>query len=262
MSRSSRGRWLNVLLSVWVVLAGAVSVEATSLQGRFEQYEALRETGTQKLWQARVHIAEKLGETVVFERGEGLYHGADEPVVWENKLRFHSEDPGRLLSASRTIFSSDGQRVLKSIQRDYDPTTKTLTLTIDQNELADDLTTRTWEGIERFATSGSLPFLIQHRLREGGAIDEPITLITSKAKSYSVRPTVEGHERIVVPEGVFDCVKVTLNPAGTFLKFLAPLFPEIAFWYTQDDFQFVKYEGLEHGMGSARVVMQRMVQLD
>lgn len=227
----------------------------------YQQYEALTQSENEKLWQAEVTVAEQSGEIVVREQGKGLYHGAEAPVVWENELRFSSKDPARLLQATRTVFSEDGEEVLTSIRRRYDPNTQTLTLVVDSENSDRDPQQRVWKGIDRFATSGSLPFVIQHRLREGARLEEPITVYTSKGRSFHLQPTHEGIESVELPQGTFRCVKVVLRPKQKWLQFiLSPILPEIAFWYAEDSLEFVKYEGFEHGLGSPKVVMRRIVK--
>lgn len=81
-------------------------------------------------------------------------------------------------------------------------------------------------------------------------------LLTNEPKLYRVTLAPRGRERIRTPAGTFDCYKVEMIPHLGLLGMFRPFVPKTYFWFTVEPPHFwVRYEGLETGLGSPRVVM-------
>ncbi|MDA2923981.1 DUF3108 domain-containing protein [Acidobacteria bacterium AH-259-L09] len=72
---------------------------------------------------------------------------------------------------------------------------------------------------------------------------------------YQVTFKVEGRERVKTPAGDFNCYKVEMDVDLGFLNLFKVFVPDTHFWFTVDPPHFwVRYEGLERGRGSPKVV--------
>jgi hypothetical protein len=79
---------------------------------------------------------------------------------------------------------------------------------------------------------------------------------TREDKVYSLTLHYKGTEKITVPAGTFECYKLEMTVDLGLLGIVSAFVPKTYFWYRAKDQQWIKYEGLESGLGTPYIVMQ------
>ena len=81
--------------------------------------------------------------------------------------------------------------------------------------------------------------------------------LSDEPKIYSNTLIYRDQEKVTVPAGEFDCHKVELTVNLGALGFVGAFLPKIYFWYSDSKpAEWIKYEGLESGLGTPYVLMQ------
>jgi hypothetical protein len=82
-------------------------------------------------------------------------------------------------------------------------------------------------------------------------------LATQEGHVVGMEARIVGTERVAVPAGEFDCYKIELTPTGLVGVLARVVLPRLYMWHTLAPPHFwVKYEGLEAGPGSRRIVRE------
>jgi hypothetical protein len=163
--------------------------------------------------------------------------GPEPRLSWTKEAR---DDHGRPLHAEQREFDY-GQGVGQIITRDL-RTGDTATKTIDLTPVS--IPTEVLPAFLRL-----LPTAADQRMQ--------FALVLRGGAVIRMHAQLAGHERVVVPAGSYDCVKVELVPAGV-NKFLARLvLPKIHMWHTEAPPHFwIKYQGPDGGPASREIVRE------
>jgi hypothetical protein len=82
-------------------------------------------------------------------------------------------------------------------------------------------------------------------------------LLTNEPAKYKMDLKLLCIENITVPAGTFECYKIQMSPDLGLLKIATVFIPPTYFWYTTNSPHFfIRYEGLESGLGTPYVVME------
>ena len=197
-------------------------------------------------------------ESVFLESGEGTCHGYSTPVTWESETRSLAANPRLLHYTVRRIAAPDRGAVVKTTWRTLNSATGVLTARIE--EVQDQPLPpreRTWPNMKEVATPSSLLFVIRQSLVDGKTSGS-IPMVTSEPNLYNIRWVKRGTERVTVPAGTYECVKLELLVDLKLLGWLRPLLPKLYLWYTaRPPHHWIRYEGLEDGIKSAKVLIER-----
>lgn len=241
-----------------VALLAGRSAPATAQDDLIAQgsFQVLRKKERTELCRSSWEIRDDGRHSRLLEAGQGSCHGFDEPVRWESETRMRSDNPRLLHSSVRRFYGPDGA-LLKSSSRAFDPALRLAVASVSEATSIGQARHRSWAGLEDVATPSSLLFIIPAGLANGRTKGS-IKLLTSEPALYTIRWVSRGPERVTVPAGSFDCVKIELLPELGLLSPLRPLLPKLYVWYTAAaPFDWIKYEGLEDGAHSAKVVIER-----
>jgi len=90
-------------------------------------------------------------------------------------------------------------------------------------------------------------------------IDEAIKakILSNEPELYNVDFKQKGIEKIKTKDGEIECYKVELVPKLGLLGVFKVFFPKTYFWFTvAPPHRWVRYEGLENGVGTPEVIME------
>ncbi|MEX0999253.1 MAG: hypothetical protein WD000_04765 [Thermodesulfobacteriota bacterium] len=81
-------------------------------------------------------------------------------------------------------------------------------------------------------------------------------ILSNEPELYNVEFQQRGIEKIKTVDGEIECYKVEVVPKLGVLGVLKVFFPKTYFWFTVDaPHKWVRYEGLENGVGTPEVIM-------
>ena len=82
-------------------------------------------------------------------------------------------------------------------------------------------------------------------------------ILSNEPELYNVEFKEKGIEKIKTKDGEIECYKVEVVPKLGVLGVFKVLFPKTYFWFTvEPPHRWVRYEGLENGVGTPEVVME------
>lgn len=211
------------------------------------------------------YFAEKVvrnGEIVYkfTEQGKGDYCKYMN-VTWETSAEVKIREDGLIfpLLSNRTIWDENRKVIIMySKLFDYNNEQKTVTYTkIDAHGTVLKKKIFPMKGIT--IENVTLPLFLGYFLsnRDNKEYSQ-FYLITDEPYFKKISIQIIGEEKIALPEGKFDAIKLRIFPDLGVLNFIARLLaPPLYFWYTADSpYSWLQYEGLECGLGSTHVIVR------
>ncbi len=249
---------LSIGIASLLLFSPAYAVEKGS-------YRTLLKRSGEVLWQASwtVGTVQENGREIVRfeEEGSGRYNASPEDIRWTVQASYIDQDPPLVLETRRVARGADNT-VLWERHKIFDRVKGRL---IAEQFQHGKLKEREVECMPsgRIYTSETLPMLLR-------GLDfkarEPAVFYTfsSDGDLRKVRAYVRGVETIRVPAGVFECYKVELRLDLGPATLLAKAFvPKTFMWFTvAPPHHWVKFEGLERGLGSPYVAMELVDKQD
>jgi hypothetical protein len=198
-----------------------------------------------------------------YERGEGTCQGYSYPVAWESETHVSADNPEELRESVRRIYTADRGRTLRTTWRHFDPLAHTVTARVVDPKDGGRARSRRWDGFSAITTPTSLLLVVREQLRQG-RLPSRVRLVTGEPSLYTIRCIPRGRERVTVPAGTFECRKVELQvELGKVLSVLRPVLPKLYVWFTEaPPHHWIRYEGLEDGLRSPRIVIERTSPVD
>jgi hypothetical protein len=187
------------------------------------------------------------------EVGRGQYGGYTEPVSWTVDAVWSADRVFRPLRFEKTIKNSSG-RVITTERKTFDPAAGSVEFerkreghATETRHVATPPDTLAPEGIV-----GIMRFLPFDHWRT-----TTVHLFSNEPKLYEMKIEMRGREHVKTPAGDFDCYKIEMVPQLGALNLMKGFFPKALFWFTVAPPHFwVKYEGLESGVGTPHIVME------
>ena len=251
---------MNKLL--FFLLVGLLAASAQAAEVPLEErgsYVVSDKKSGKELWRASWDFRVEGLEMVLVEKGIGFYGGAREPVAWEAKTRTAANNPGQFLQSNRIFTDPASKQVKRTIERRYHELERTLEVSSTGVDPSGPAKVKQWRVKERLALPETMGLLFRHQLGQGRKSFSMI-LVTAEPARYKATATVRGRESVTVPAGTYECVKVEMVLHLGLLGILGKVFiPKTYMWHTaQMPHHWIKYEGLESGLGSPYVVAERV----
>jgi hypothetical protein len=230
-----------------------------ALIGPYERGEYIaRDARThEELWRTR-WVVERVtanGRDLVHVREDGAgRRGRPEPTQWTVSMEVDLTNGNERFSAVREIRDLS-ERPLETQRRtiSYKAGSGSVT-TIDHDKHAE-------QSVTFSVDDQSIPTeLLSTQLR--ALADAPgrhmrFRLITRDGKAVPMAARIVGHETVTTPAGAFDCYKTELTVSGLQGVVGQLVLPAMHMWHSVDPpHVWVKYQGLDGGVGSRRVVME------
>jgi len=239
--------WLLMLLC-----AGAVWAETVTINHIEEGTKGLRakdKASGQPLWQSEVRtrrITSERGEPflLTLDSGAGIYGKEKKNVNWETESYVRIKDRTLVpYQVKQTIKDQSGQTVLL-LEKSYDPKTKKVYCQVNGQsktfDFPDDLIDK-----EMFGTVLANWPLDKKSLN--------LHLLTHEPTLYKIELKYLGNETV---NGV-ECYKLQMIPDLGALNIFGAFVPKTYFWYALNPpHDFVRYEGLESGLGTPYIVLE------
>jgi hypothetical protein len=219
------------------------SVVVTEPNGR-ERWSA---EWTMTPWTAGGRSAVRFTET-----GSGMYSGFAKPVRWSLSAVWSAEGAFKPLHFEKTFRNAQDEPIETEI-KDFDLDKRSVRFIRETPDTSpetrqivvppDTIAVEGMAGVLR-----SIPF----------AAKKPFSLhlFTNDMKLWSLSLENRGREMVHTPAGDFECYKLEMVPRIGMLDVFRKFFPKSHIWFTVAPPHFwVKYEGLENGVGSPNIVM-------
>ena len=187
-------------------------------------------------------------------KGKGINSPFTEETTWEAVSTWKTEAEFQPIDAVTTYRDMSGE-VIMTEKKTFDSQSGVSVFerfyVQKDNKLIEQFETRSGalilEGI--VLALRTLPFSTQESVTTN--------LLTNEPELYKVEFEQKGVETIKTPQGEIECYKVELIPKLGLLGVFKVFFPKTHFWLTVEaPHRWVRYEGLENGLGTPEVVME------
>lgn len=187
------------------------------------------------------------------EEGKGQYSGFTGQISWAADALWSADGPLKPLRSEKTFKDSSG-KVIGKERMTFDPSKGSVKYererdgrVVESKQMtvpADTLAPEGIAGILRF-----LPFDHWH--------NQTVHILSNEPKLYNIKLEMRGREMVKTPAGEFECFKIELVPQLGALNLVRSFLPKEYFWFSVEPSHFwVKYEGLEEGLGTPQIMME------
>lgn len=222
-------------------------------------YRTLLKKSRKVIWQASWSIREttKDGKKIVkiTEKGSGKYNDSAQDISWVMETSFIPGKNPLILETIRTARDSLNNQIWKRNKLFDHPHKKLIAEQFESGELKKRKAINLPETIT--FTSDVLAILLRGYNFEA---PEPFHfyIFSSEAKLFKIQAQVIGTEIVRVPAGEFECYKMKLTlDLGVANLLTKHILPKTYMWFSKDPPHYwVKFEGLESGIGSPHVIME------
>lgn len=253
--RNVTGAIIGAVLIGCANLAGAEIFKIKYIDEGSRSLETKDKSGDKLLWQSQVKLGktESEGKTYVYvtEDGTGIYGGNKNYNSWHSEAYYYFGKEKLTPYQTNLVFKDKNGKVVRTINKFYDPERKKAICTIDgktkEFDLKDDLIDKEMLG----TALQNYPFEEKR--------DFVFHLLTNEPTLYKITIKYRGRESLKALNREIECHKLEMIPDLGVLNIFGVFVPKTYFWYKADfPHEFLKYEGLDGGLGTPYVVTRCM----
>jgi len=251
---------IGILLISFPLIAYSQDLSQLKISATEEgAYRTLLKKSGKVIWQASwsVNKTNKDGKDIVkiTERGNGKYNDSSQDISWITETSLIAGKNPLILETIRTASDSGNNEIWRRNKIFDYSNRKLIAEQFEYGKLKKKKTARLPETIT--FTSDILAIILRGY---NFGTQEPFDfyIFSSEAKLFKIQAQKIGTETVRVPAGDFECYKMELildlGPANLLTKHFLP---KTYMWFTKKPPHYwVKFEGLESGIGSPYVVME------
>jgi len=242
------------MLTVFVLsVAGRAEVFKIKGWGTEPKKEAARDKASgQPLWSSEIKV-EKFkqdGKTYLYitDVGSGIY-GKDKTFKsWSSASYYQYVGTTAIPDQGKLVYKDKNGKVTQTIEKFYNPEKKTV---VFRDNGKDTIYDYKQDLIDRELLGTAISNYPFDEKR-----DFVFRLLTNEPRIYPMTLKYIGEETLKVNNKDVVCYKVQMIPDLGVLNLLGAFVPKTYFWETKAEHEFIRYEGLESGLGTPYIVIE------
>jgi hypothetical protein len=213
-----------------------------------------RDKGSGKpLWQSvfQSQKTEHKGKSFLYlkEEGSGIYGKDKKFKSWIAEAYYRLEGTRAVPYQTKLVYKDQKGKTLQTVTKYYDPEKKKAICSINGKE-------KEFKFTEDLVDKEILGTALQNYPFEEKR-DVVFHLLTNEPTLYKITVKYRGKEKIKVEGEEILCHKVQMIPDLGLLNVFGAFVPKTYFWYkATPPYDFVRYEGLESGLGTPYIVLE------
>jgi len=225
----------------------------TSLGSGPKKETAIDKASGQQLWQTEIKVVKfnLEGKPFIYitDNGSGIY-GKDKTFKsWTSASYYRYDGTTAIPYQGKLVYKDKSGKVIQTIEKSYDPEHKTV---LYKDNGKDTIYEYRKELIDRELLGTAISNYPFDKKR-----DFVFRLLTNEPRIYPMTLKFIGEEALKVGGKTVDCYKIQMIPDLGVLNLLGAFVPKTYFWETKSEpHDFVRYEGLESGLGTPYIVIQ------
>jgi len=243
---------LFVLALCFFTLAGAPAGFPAS-KGAVRSGYVARDMDGNKRWEAQTRIRKKEGDIYILtEKGQGVYSSFSGPVSWISEVELKiTKEKVIPLKLEKRVFDADGN-MIRLEKQDYDTAAKSVFCV--HKEFPADITRTKEHTFTKDAINRQLLGLYTQKMLQNGKKKARLQMVSEEPQVYDLDLTVVSTEEVEINGRERRAYKLLLDPRLGILDPAKVFFPRAFYWHSAEpDFEWLRYEGLEGGIGSVKV---------
>lgn len=253
----SNGFLLSLLTSLFVLMsASPTSAEISEVKNisweTFTLVSRVKSSG-KKRWQSKVRlqIIEGEGKTFVYseEKGEESFGEIKRYKIWDSFAYSYLEGEKVIPHRIKVVIRNNQGKIIEDVNIYYDCENKKIICHVNDK-------VKEFEFKEHMVDKQNVAvWLMNYPFEEEKDLD--FHLLTHAPALYKMNMKYKGKEGLIIGNRKVECYRLEMLPDLGLLNFLRIFYPKTYFWVeTKPPHYFVRYEGLESGLGTPYVVLE------
>ncbi|KPJ69553.1 hypothetical protein AMJ44_03580 [candidate division WOR-1 bacterium DG_54_3] len=201
--------------------------------------------------QGKIQILNYQGRTYIYfeEKGEESSGKTKSNKTWKSSVYSCLDGEEIIPYQIKLVLKNKRGEIIENVDKFYDRESKKVTCNVNGK-------VKDFEFKENMADKQNLAlWLMNYPFKEKR--DLTFHLLTHAPAMYAMTMKYQGIERLRVRDQGIDCYKLEMLPDLGILNFLRIFYPKTYFWFEiAPPHNFVRYEGLESGIGTPYVVVE------
>jgi hypothetical protein len=183
------------------------------------------------------------------EEGAGIYGKDKKYKSWVSEAYYLFKDGRATPYQTKLIYKDREGKTLQTVTKIYDPETKKAVVQLNGDE-------KQFDFEEDLIDKELLGTALQNYPFDERR-DVEFHLLTNEPTRYKITVKYRGKEKIKVGGEEIECHKLQMIPDLGLLNVFGAFVPKTYFWYKIDPpHDYVKYEGLESGLGTPYIILE------
>ena len=244
---------LLVVSLVFASLSFAEILKIEYTRKGLEDLKATEKSSGKDLWQSKnlIQRTTHKGETFLYikEDGAGIYGKDKKYKSWASQAYYRLEKKRAIPYQTQLVYKDRSGKVIQTITKFYDPEEKKAVCGVNGKEhkfeFKDDLIDKEVLG----TCLQNYPFEEKR--------DVVFHLLTNEPTLYKITVKYRDLDTLIIEGKIVKCHKLQMIPDLGLLNVFGAFVPKTYFWYKVDPpHDFVRYEGLESGLGTPYIVLE------
>ncbi|MEE8637895.1 MAG: hypothetical protein V3T21_02505 [Candidatus Margulisiibacteriota bacterium] len=254
-----RARKLFPFVLLALVLASSSFAEIeniNNLRKRFSVISRIKSSGKER-WHSKVKAEIIHHKDITFayfeEEGEEPRGKIKRYKTWKSSAYSCLEDSKIFPYLIKMVIKNDQGEIIEDLKKIYDRENKRVICTVNGK-------VKEFEFKESLVDKQNIVvWLMTYPFEEKKDIN--FHLLTHAPAMHKMNMKYKGKEKLTIGSREVDCYKLEMLPDLGLLNFIRVFFPKTYFWYeVKAPHNFVRYEGLESGLGTPYVVIEIIPQ--
>jgi len=246
---------LFLLFFVTVSVAGAEIFKVTKISEGLKKVRARDKDSGKNLWQSSFKTQKIMHQGKPFlyveENGSGIYGSDKKFKKWKGEGYFIVNGTQLIPYQVKEVYRDKSGKLVKAVDKFYDQKTKKVICRVDGKNKKFDFKPDLIDKQILAICSMNYPFESKR--------DFKFHLLTAIPSLFKMTMKYRGIENLKVGNKTVKCYKLEMIPDLGALNLLGAFVPKTYFWYkVAAPHEFVRYEGLESGLGTPYIVMERV----
>jgi hypothetical protein len=242
------------LVVLWAGLSEAEVFNYSNLAEGTQHLRAWEKSSGKDLWQSTI-LTQKIsheGRAFLYikEEGAGIYGQEKKDQTWQSEAYYQLQGDQVRPYQTKLVYKNIKGQTIKTIEKFYDREKKKVICLVDGQPRKFDLKADLIDKELLGTAVRNYPFAERR--------DFIFHLLTNEPTLYKITLEHKTVETLIIDGEMIKCHKLRMIPDLGALSIFGAFVPKTYFWYTAaQPHEFVRYEGLESGLGTPYIVMQR-----
>jgi hypothetical protein len=238
---------INLMAFAVINVSIAEIIKVTNIPLGPEKLKASDKASGKELWRSEIRrqIINYDGQPFLYceEKGAGVYGNDKRNKTWAYQSYFVKEATRLIPQQVKIAFKNEKGGIISSIDKFYDQKTRKIICDVNGKRKEFDFKQDVIDTENLGVCLNNYPFEEKRDLN--------FYLLTHEPTLYKITIKYRGQEKIAIGKNEFECHKLEMIPDLGALNIFGAFVPKTYFWFeTKSPHHFVRYEGLESGLGT------------
>jgi hypothetical protein len=253
---------IRLILTIVVLFCASLSYaemfEFTNIAEGSQCVRAWEKSSGKDLWQNTIvtQIVSHEGKDFLYieEKGAGIYGKDKKYKTWLSQAYYQVQGARVTPYQTRLVYKDKKGKTIQTIEKFYDQKERKVICEVNGRQKKFDFKADLVDKELLGTAVRNYPFNERR--------DLVFHLLTNEPTLYKITLKHQVEETLIIDSRMVKCHKLRMIPDLGALSIFGAFVPKTYFWYTAEKpHEFVRYEGLESGLGTPYIVMERKAKV-